>query len=197
MASGVERSGGEEKRGAKGGQPMVRSVERAALIMELLLGAGTEGKRVTELSRDLGLHKTTVVRLLQTLVSLGAVRKDEEANRYCWEPLAGVALVSQARDILSSTDVVQAVLRELASASGETAYVGRLDVRGREVTMAAVAHPQRSGWVHLAVGNRFPAHATAAGKICLAYMSSAEVDEWVKSGGAAEHDSQNSAPGNK
>ena len=24
-----------------------------------------------------------------------------------------------------------------------------------------------------------------------------EVDEWVKSGGAAEHDSQNSAPGNK
>ncbi len=161
---------------------MVRSVERAAQIVELLLGSGTEGKRVTELSRDLGLHKTTVVRLLQTLVAIGAVRKDEDTNRYSWEPLACIALISRARDILSSTDMVQEALRELADASGETAYVARLDVRQRASTIAAVAHPEGPGWVHLAVGNLFPAQATATGKICLAYMSSAEVAEWVKGG---------------
>jgi DNA-binding IclR family transcriptional regulator len=161
---------------------MVRSVERAAQIMDLLLGSGTEGKRVTELSRDLGLHKTTVVRLLQTLVAIGAVRKDEDTNRYSWEPLAGIALISRARDILSRTDMVQEALRELADASGETAYVARLDVRQREMAIAAVARPKGMGWVHLAVGNRLPAHVTAVGKICLAYMSSAEIAEWVKGG---------------
>ncbi len=182
MASGAERSGGRRKAGSKGGQPIVRSVERAAQIMGLLLESGTGSKRVTELSRDLELHKTTVVRLLQTLVAIGVAKKDEDTNRYSWEPLTCIALISRARDVCSRTDMVQEALRELADASGETAYVARLDVRQREMAIAAVARPKGLGWVHLAVGNRLPAHVTAVGKICLAYMSSAEIAEWVKGG---------------
>ncbi len=175
-----ESGGGSKNAGA--GTRTVRSVERAAQIMTLLLASGTEGKRVTELSEDLGLHKTTVVRLLQTLVGLGVAKKDENANCYFWEPLTCVALVSGARGVLLKTDMVQDVLRRLADTSGETTYVARMDVKERKVTIMAVAHPPGPGWVQMYVGNRWPAHAVAAGKICLAYMSSAELAEWLKGG---------------
>jgi DNA-binding IclR family transcriptional regulator len=155
-------------------------VERAARIMGMLFASGTKGKRVTELSEQLGVHKTTVVRLLNTLVAIGVAKKDRDTRRYSWEPLVWIGVVSGARELLERTGMIQAVLEWLAESCDATATVARADLPRGTVTYvgAALRGPPGVDIWHL--GASWPAHATACGKVCLAALSEEELDEWME-----------------
>ena len=56
----------------------VQSVERAFTLFELLANQGTLS--LTQLCGQTGLHKTTVYRLLSTLMQLGYVDKAEDSR---------------------------------------------------------------------------------------------------------------------
>ncbi|HAY96768.1 MAG TPA: IclR family transcriptional regulator, partial [Ruminococcaceae bacterium] len=61
-------------------QSPVQSVERTFSVIELLCKNGESG--ITELSAASGLNKTTVFRLLSTLVSLGYAAKNPLTEKY-------------------------------------------------------------------------------------------------------------------
>lgn len=62
-------------------QNSVQSIERAFEIIEAL-AVEPKGLSITQLSQKLSLHKTTVHRILQTLLNRGYVQKDPQTLRY-------------------------------------------------------------------------------------------------------------------
>lgn len=160
----------------------VRSVERAARILQALLWAAPRGMRVTELSRELDLHKTTVVRLLRTLQGLNLVRKDARTERYTWEPLTWVTMLNKIRSLVSPFEAVQGILDDLAQSAGETVLVGYPDASGRNMGIAGRALPDKAIRVDPGPYRMPPMHCTAAGKAYLTGMSDLDLATWADGG---------------
>ena len=59
----------------------VQSIERAFIILERL-SEHPNGMQITKLASETGLSKSTVHRLLATLIELQYVKKDTETDRY-------------------------------------------------------------------------------------------------------------------
>jgi DNA-binding IclR family transcriptional regulator len=178
----ARRGGSSRERGSGEPRGVVRSVERAAHILEALLAAAPGGTRVSELSSDLGLHKTTVVRLLNTLMKLELVKKDAESGRYRWNPLAWMGVAAGMREAFSAADLVRGVLGELAEASRELALLAVPERSQRVMRLVATHKPKE--YLHLEPGpvQCAPMHATAPGKVYLGGLSDAELAEWVQAG---------------
>jgi IclR family acetate operon transcriptional repressor len=148
----------------------IQSIERAAAILRSFTEADPE-LRVTELAHRLGLHKSTVSRILATLQHEGLVAQNPETGKY----RLGLGLISLAGVALGRLDVrgvSQPYLNRLVEISQETVNVTVID--GREcVNIERVASPKPIryvGWI----GRRTPLHCTAAGKVLIAEMSEEE-----------------------
>jgi IclR family KDG regulon transcriptional repressor len=151
---------------------LIQSVSRALDILEAFTpDAGELG--VTELSRRLKLHKNNVFRLLATLETRGYVAQDRETGNY----RLGMRTFEVASVFLHHLGVVKQarpVLEQLAADTGETAYLGVLDGPW-VICLDAVesSHPVR---VVPHVGRPIPAHASALGKVQLAFRSHEEME---------------------
>lgn len=170
----------EKREGRRKRSPtIVRSVERATRIMEALLMAGPRGRRVSELSRELDLHKTTVVRLLHTLLALGVVRRDAERNSYSWDTLTWLSLGSSMRDAMKGASALHDALRDLARRLEENVLLARPDSSERNMRVVAFAFPDSRLRVYEHSRDSAPMHAVAAGKAYLSGKSEAELDAWL------------------
>jgi len=146
---------------------MIQSIQRAAAILRSFTEAEPE-LGVIELGRRLGLHKSTVSRILSTLQAEGLVGQNAETGKY----RLGVGLISLAGVALGRLDVrglSQPHLNRLAELSEETVNVTIRD--GDEcVNIERIASPkpiQYVGWI----GRRTPLHCTASGKVLLAHLT--------------------------
>jgi IclR family acetate operon transcriptional repressor len=160
----------------------VRSVERAARIMQALFLATPRGMRVSELSRELGLHKTTVLRLIRTLQGMNLLRKDERTECYAWEPLTWLTMLNSIKGLVSPVGAVQETLDELAQAAGETVVLGYPDPSGRNMGIAARSVSDKAIRVDPGLHRMPPMHCTAAGKAYLTRFSAADLRGWSEAG---------------
>lgn len=145
----------------------IQSIQRAVAILRSFTEAEPE-LGVSELSRRLGLHKSTVSRMVATLQAEGLIGQNSETGKYrLGIGLIGLAGVALGR--LNARTAAQPHLAELVTISQETVNVSALD--GSEcVNIERVASPQPIqyiGWI----GRRSPLHCTASGKLILAYMT--------------------------
>ncbi len=145
--------------------PLVKSVDRAVSVMELLSRRGWSG--VTEVARELDFHKSTAYRLLTTLRDRGLVEQDAATEKY----RLGFGLVLLARAVNADLDILRCarpVCERLSEHTRETVTIAVL-----EDDDAVVIHQSVSRASALSVdwtGRHTPLHATAAGKIFLLYM---------------------------
>jgi DNA-binding IclR family transcriptional regulator len=150
----------------------VQSVDRAVAILEILARDGEAG--VTEVARELGVHKSTASRLLAALDRRELVSQDTARGRF----RLGVGLVRLAGAAARRLDVVQEsrpVCQVLARQVGETVNLAILS--GRDALyLDQVAGPAALS-PHNWAGQRIPLHATSDGKVLLAYLPAAEVAE--------------------
>jgi DNA-binding IclR family transcriptional regulator len=150
--------------------------------MQALFVAAPRGMRVSELSRQLGLHKTTVLRLIRTLQGLNLVRKDERSECYAWEPMAWLTMLDSIKRPASPADAVQAILDELVEAAGETALLGCPDPSGRNMGIIARSVSHKAIRVDPGPHRMPPMHCTAAGKAYLTRFSVADLRRWSEAG---------------
>jgi IclR family acetate operon transcriptional repressor len=150
----------------------IQSVDRAISILNAF--SITEAQLgVTELSHRLGLHKSTVHRLLASLEKGGLVERDPRNRKYS----LGIRLIELAGTMLNSRNVPQVVrpyLHYVADAVEELTYLAYL-VRGEVLNVEQVPGPhlvQSVGWQ----GRRTPLHCTSAGKIFMAHMPEKELE---------------------
>jgi DNA-binding IclR family transcriptional regulator len=160
------------------GTSAVRSVDRAAALL-LALGDVDEPAGVTDLSRRLGLHKSTASRLLTTLERRGLVEQDDETGKY----RLGIAVIRLAHRAEQTLDVGRLALPDLerlARAAHDPASLGVLD--GDRVSVVAQGDPPSVAAIPDWTGRRLPLHATAAGKVLLAAVPERDVLRIVRAG---------------
>jgi DNA-binding IclR family transcriptional regulator len=150
-----------------GGFQAVKSADRTLDVLEAL--AGSPGRRsLGELTRTLGIPKSSLHGILRTMVRRGWVEADETGTRF----RLGLRAVQVGASYVDGDDVVarfSGPLDGLAASFGETVHLGRLS--GQDVTYLAKresVHPLR---LYSAIGRRLPAHATALGKALLATLT--------------------------
>lgn len=158
--------------------PPVRSVERAGRILEALLTA-PHGLRLVELSERVGLHKTTTLRLLRTLVAINVVRKDEDHDRYHWDPLRWMLVARNLRESTARLTLLHEILQELANATGQTALLSTPDIQQRNMLLIASAASRSSVRVDLQGRTSVPLHAAASGKLYLAFQSEENLSSYL------------------
>lgn len=141
------------------------SIEKALDVLLHLHQAGAAG--VSAVARALGLPKSTSHRLLAALVGRGLVERDAEGR---YRP--GLRLLALGLGVLEREPVVVAarrVLEDEAAASGETLFLAAARAGGLIVLDKA----EGTGFLRAAprVGATVPVHATATGKLYLAFAA--------------------------
>ncbi|MPY78849.1 MAG: helix-turn-helix domain-containing protein [Actinophytocola sp.] len=150
------------------GKPAVRqveSVQRAIAVLNVLAEAGVD-LGTNEIARRTGVNVSTVSRLLATLVDGGLLQYVPSTGQYRLG-IRILQLASVARENFQLRDVVRPHLEELAATTGETATLsmpGERDV----FTVDFVASDSSVRSV-AAIGRNSVPHATAVGKVFLAY----------------------------
>jgi IclR family acetate operon transcriptional repressor len=144
----------------------LQSVERAITLLQLLAAVGPA--RVTDLARELDVHKSTVSRLLSTLERRGLADRVGDGTTFILG--SGVAtLAANAARPRSLSEVSRPVLTELAAEQGESVSINVLTDECSVLTVEQTVGPSGvTGFNWL--GQRSPAHATAAGKVLLAQL---------------------------
>lgn len=160
---------------------IVQSVVRAARVAQALAVA-PGGMQLREITARVGLHKTTVLRLLNTLISLGVACKDARTGRYRWQPVRWLWLAGPLRDAVSATQLVDVVLEELVAETGETAAFVLPSLDCRSVVVASAALPDDPLLADPRERTELPMHAVAGGKIFLAALPQDEVNAWMERG---------------
>jgi len=128
--------------------------------------------RVGAASKRLGLSRSTVHRLLTTLIAYGYIVHDDSARDYRPGPvLASIGFAAVKSSALRT--VGQAALAKLALRTGETVQLSVL--RGDEILCIDSIESTRTVRTGSRLGWTLPAHATAAGRALLAELSDAEV----------------------
>lgn len=128
-----------------------------------LLCQNTRPMRLSDISRELNMPKSTLLPILQTMVQQQYIRKDE-AERYC----PGYALLdlgAAARSVYSESDHIRENLKLLVEKFNETCYFGvPEDEYVRYVEKIDSPQPLR---MLTTIGHRLPAYATGIGKALL------------------------------
>jgi IclR family KDG regulon transcriptional repressor len=140
-------------------------------------------KKITDLSRQLGIAKSTVSRLMSTLASEGYVIKEQGSQKY----RLGLSILNLAGIVTSTMDIHKEslpVLERLSKSVDETCHLVFLE--GTDVVYLLKfesSHPVR---VSSHVGKHNPSHCTSSGKAILAYLDD-EVVSHVIAGGLVRY----------
>jgi IclR family transcriptional regulator, acetate operon repressor len=156
------------KNGATRRRATVQSVGRTLDVLETL-ATRRNATGISDLAQTVGLHVSTVHRLLATLVERGYVRQDPDSSRYYLASRV-FALASAAELHLDLRFVARPYLERLMRASGETANL--VTATEREVVYLDQVASLHLVKMFTAPGLRAPFYCTGTGKAILAYQPS-------------------------
>jgi IclR family KDG regulon transcriptional repressor len=148
------------------------SVTNAARVLKEF-GKGNREIGVTELSRRLGIGKSTAHRLVNTLAEEKLLEQDPETGQY----RLGLVMYELGAVVHWHTDLHEAcspVLDQLRTATNETIQVAILD--HREVVYVERRESPQTLRLFGRVGHRNDAHCTSTGKLLLACLSPAKLE---------------------
>jgi IclR family transcriptional regulator, acetate operon repressor len=135
------------------------------------------GMGISELALRSGLPKSTVSRLVATLVRQRYLERDGKRIHLGLRLFELGQLAKQPRELRAAALPVMADLR---STTGENVHLGIRD--RREMVCIAVMRGRSAAPPTVRIGGRLPIHATALGKAVLAHSPPSDVDEVVSSG---------------
>jgi IclR family transcriptional regulator, KDG regulon repressor len=150
----------------------VQSLEKALEIIEYLKESPGEGLRINDLSEKLGIGKSTVHRILDTLLAYQFVEKSPRSRyRLSWKLFEIGNTIPRQRN-LDNFD--PKALQDLCSAYGETVNLA-IRIHNKAVIISKFDPPNVAVKANLLVGNQEPLHATAIGKALICEMSKEEL----------------------
>jgi DNA-binding IclR family transcriptional regulator len=133
------------------------------------------GPTIRELTGALGLPRTSIYRILNTLQLHDVVQRDTRGGYHLGRRLLGLAArVAVGAGEVDVAAFCQPYLNRLAADLGEGIKLSVLDADG--VLVLAVAQGRRDYALTATRGQHLPPHAGAAGKLLLAYLTPAELE---------------------
>jgi IclR family transcriptional regulator, KDG regulon repressor len=141
-------------------------VERAFRLLDLL-SVTEEGLTLSDLARALNMSKGSIHGLLKTLESSGAIEQVEDRRFVLGPRIYDLAQIYIQRAGLRHFALP--AMRRLASSTGETVCLGRIEQKGVRIIECVVDEGEQAG-LHIAArrGMRIPLLAGACGVVVLA-----------------------------
>lgn len=130
------------------------------------VAAAPEGLTLSAIAERVALQATTCHRLMNSLVELGLLERQDHAKTYVLGRRT-IQLCQLAVTPATIVEVARPILRDLVSAIGETAYLAKL--RGSNVESIAMETPQASDKSFVQPGRMMPFHASASAKAIYAF----------------------------
>lgn len=143
---------------------MIQAIDRAARVLQSLQGARHLG--ISDLATALELPPSTVHGIVKSLQEHGLVAKVRGSNRY----MLGPALVKLSNVYLDTLDVRARAMRWTRELARRTGFAVRLGVELFDEVLV-IHHNRRPDGSQqmLETGMTIPAHASAMGKVLLAF----------------------------
>lgn len=142
----------------------VPPVERALKLLRYI-GDGNRARNLSAVSSELGINRTTLIRLIHTLMSQRMIEEIGDGAGY----RLGAGLVSLGAQAIQGRDIVHVcrpILRDLCLDTGLSAHLGILD--GREIIYLSRETPNSHLVSNVREGSRLLAHASSIGRAILA-----------------------------
>jgi DNA-binding IclR family transcriptional regulator len=152
---------------------LVQSLVKSLAIMEIL-AESVDGMGVTEIGERVGMNKSTVHRILTTLVHENYVEQDQAKGRY----RLSFKLFVIARKIINNiraTKVVGTFLEKLAAKTGESARFAVPDYENARLVVCDEVLTKKPISVRKSLGDGLSLSKTAAGMMFLANLSDDEI----------------------
>ena len=154
-----------------------QSLERGLAILSTF-ASGRELIGVSELSRDLGLTRSTTHRYVATLARLGYLQQDPVTRKYSLGPRV-LDLGFTAINSMELRHVAAPYLQRLCDETGHTVNMAILD--DVDIVYVERFRASRRGQseidLDLHVGSRLPAYCTSMGKVLLAFLPDDQRDD--------------------
>ncbi len=148
------------------------TVARVFHTLELL---AAEPRTPAELARDLGMDRSSALRLLRQLVATGYVARDEGGQQYRCIGSRFMGLVASAPDHADLSDLVDPILREFRLRYGEASLLA-VPARGAMVYAVFFPSSQLLG-IRERLGATRPMHCSAVGKAYLSGLDEQALEE--------------------
>lgn len=152
----------------------IQSVSRALEILNCFMGTDELG--ISELSAEMGLHKSTVFGLVNTMVGYGILEQVPSTKKY----RLGMTLFTLGNLALSRIDIrseareqcfplaqkYPATIHLATQSMGEVIYLDKIDCSQSLINASSV-------------GRKAPMHCTGVGKAQLAYLPESYIDTYL------------------
>jgi len=155
---------------------IIHSLDKGLEVLELVAANG-EDVGLSDLTKKLKWDKSTVFRLLTTLIRRGYVEQYPDTKRY----RLGFRILHLGGQLFRTLDLPRLsreVLAQLVNATGEAAHLATLH-ENQVIVIAQKESPERMA-VNAHVGTIEPLHATALGKAILMQMPETMLGNVVK-----------------
>ncbi|MFZ1680424.1 MAG: IclR family transcriptional regulator [Rhizobiaceae bacterium] len=159
-------TGSEPGDDVQGVEYAVPPVHRAFKLLRHISGGG-RCRNASATARELGINRTTLIRLLHTLAAEGMIESPDDGAS--WQ--IGSGMIVLASEALRSRDVVrvaQPVMERLVARLRLSSHLGIID--GREIVYLLREAPNAHLVSNVREGSRLPAHATTVGRTLLAHL---------------------------
>ncbi len=103
-------------------QPGTGALDRAFAIIQHLAAASTEGARVTQIAKDIGLTQGTVHRTLQALIAQNVVEQDERSKYYRLS-IDFFVLAARAGNPVNLRELCRPMMLRLCASLGDTLFL--------------------------------------------------------------------------
>ncbi|MDG4647873.1 IclR family transcriptional regulator [Roseibacterium sp. SDUM158017] len=154
----------------------IQSLERAFSVLEEV-ARHRSGITLSELSRELGLHTSTLYHVTRTLVSLGYLRTGPDDKRY----RIGRGIFQLASACLDEAEICATAtpyLEKLAEATGEASHYA---IWERRKALILVRHAGPNALqINERAGTLRPVYCTAIGKALLSGLEPDAYDEYTR-----------------
>lgn len=155
------------------------SVDRALDILLILYNNGKE-MGVSEIGRDLELHKSTVHRTLATLEDKGFVHQNKENGKY-WLEIKLYAMGLLVGEKLSLADLLKPYTKKLFDEFKEVINVSILDTDSsdgyKSIVILKEVDNQKTLSVNPNVGSSSDVHVSSVGKSLLAFTEDLDIEK--------------------
>jgi len=153
----------------------VQTLEKALQIINIMKDGPSDGIRIKDISQKLGMGKSTVHRILNTLSAYGYVEQGSDNKKYRlgWKFFEVGSVIPRQRNL---TNMELKVLWDLCDRYEETVNLG-IRVNDK-VAIVAKADPQKVLFkTGPYLGDQEPVHATALGKALISEIDDEELDK--------------------
>jgi DNA-binding IclR family transcriptional regulator len=154
----------------------VIALTRGLSVLEAFARLG-HSLSLAQVARELSLPKSTIFRLMNSLVSLGYLEQPVKGGPYNLGPrVLGLGFA-----VLQGLDVREAALPHMERLFAQVNETVNLSILDRaEIIYVARVRKQEILSLNLFVGSRLPVYSSSPGRVLLAYLPAAEREELIR-----------------